>query len=229
MKDVYAVICARKGSKRLKNKNLMLVEGKPLIAYTIEAALESSVFSKVFVNSESSEILEVSKNYGAESYQRPQKFSQDTIYIIEVIQEMIASLHLEDHIVIGILFPTCPLRDIQDIRNALNIYYENKEKSPVVSVSTYDYPIQVALTINDKNRLEFLFPEDYKRSTRHNFHPKTYLANYAVIFNKVGTLKKQNNLIGDSPIPYVMPPERSIDIDEPFQMEVVKALMAYRR
>jgi CMP-N-acetylneuraminic acid synthetase len=229
LKKICAVICARKGSKRLEKKNIMLVDGKPLIAYTIETAIASDVFSNVIVNSEDGEILAVAERYGAESYLRPQDLASDTTFVIDVVKEMVENYHFEDKVIIGILFPTCPLRNIEDIHNAFKIYKESGCEFPVVSVSPYEYPIHVALDITPDNRLKPIYRDDYKRSTRHNDHKKMYHANYAVIFNNVGNLKRQNNLIGDSPIPYIMPPERSIDIDEPFQMKIVQALMLYNR
>lgn len=228
MKKIYAVICARKGSKRVENKNIRIVEGKPLIAYTIETAITSDVFSNVIVNSEDREILAIAERYGAESYLRPKKLASDTTFVIDVVKEMIENHHFDDKVTIAILFPTCPLRNIEDIHNAFKIYKENGCKFPVVSVSPYEYPIHVALDITPDNRLKPIYSDDYKRSTRHNDHKKMYHANYAVIFNNVGNLKRQRNLIGDSPIPYIMPPERSIDIDEPFQMKIVQALLAFK-
>ncbi len=225
MEDIIAVICARKGSKRVKNKNLQLIGEKPLIAYTIETALRSGIFTDVIVNSEDEEIINVSKKFGATAYQRPNRLSSDTTFVIHVVQEMINTLKFRDDTIVAILFPTCPLREIGDIECALSLYKENDCRKPVVSVTSYEYPIQVALNINKDGCLEPVFSDDYKKSTRHNDHDSVYHANYAVIINNADRLKKQHNLIGNYPIPYIMPPERSIDIDTPFQMDIVKLLL----
>ncbi|MBU1052664.1 MAG: acylneuraminate cytidylyltransferase family protein [Proteobacteria bacterium] len=225
---IYAVICARGGSKRVKRKNVLLVHGKPLIVHTIELSKSCKLFDDVIVNSEDAEILQIAEQLGVTTYKRPGSLALDTIFLIDVIKEMIDSMKLDDSQIIGILFPTCPLRSIEDIENALSLFMENGGDTPVVSVTSYEYPIQVALNIREDNRLEPVFPEDYQRSTRHNAHKKSYHANYSIIFNTVGNLKKQINLIGNDPIPYIMPYERSIDIDEPFQLKIAKALLAFK-
>jgi len=222
---VHAFIPARRGSKRVRNKNLTLINGKPLLAYTIETALRSGVFERVIVNSEDDEIRGVAQQYGAAIYGRPPELASDTTYIIEIIQEMIRTLAWPDDTALGVLFPTCPLRSTHDIQEAYRLFRANGGATPVVSVTSYEYPIQLALTITGDNRLEPVFPDDYRRSTRHNDHPRMYRANFAIIFNNVGNLKAQENLIGRRPIPYVMPQERAVDIDDPHQMQVIKLIL----
>jgi len=222
---VYGFIPARRGSKRVPGKNLTLVNGRPLIAYTIETAIRSGIFDHVIVNSEDDQILMAAREYGAETYRRPVALASDTTYVIEIIQEMVRTLRLPDTAVMGVLFPTCPLRAVEDIAEAYQLFRANGGSTPVVSVTSYEYPIQLALDIGPDNRLEPAFPEDYRRSTRHNDHKRMYRANFAIIFNIVGALRVQANLIGQRPIPYIMPQERAIDIDDPHQMWVVKTIL----
>jgi CMP-N-acetylneuraminic acid synthetase len=226
--DVYAFIPARRGSKRVARKNLERIAGKPLLAYTVETALASGIFDHVVVNSEDTEILAVAAAHGAETYRRPAALASDTTYIIEIIQEMIRSLALPARTVLGVLFPTCPLRTTEDIRGAFALFEERGCGAPVVSVTSYEYPVQLALDLTADGRLEPLFPVDYRRSTRHNDHKRMYRANFAIIFNTCGVLAGQRNLIGERPWPYVMPPERAIDIDDPFQMDLVRLILESR-
>lgn len=221
----YAFIPARRNSKRVPLKNLAKIDGIPLLNFTVRAALESEVFEKVFVNSEDDEILHLASSAGAEVYRRPTALAADSTYVIEVIQEMIHSLRLPDTDAVGVLFPTVPLRSVQDIRVAYKLFCSHDRKSSVVSVTPYEYPIQLALDINLQGRLVPTSPDDYNRSTRHNDHKTMYRANFAIIFNAVINLKAQRNLIGDTPIPYRMPLERSIDIDDPFQMKLVEVIL----
>jgi CMP-N-acetylneuraminic acid synthetase len=223
--SVQAFIPARRGSTRVSNKNLALVGGKPLLAYTIETALQSGVFDRVIVNSEDDEILAAAERYGAAIYRRPLPLASDTTYVIEIIQDMIRGLSMADGAVLGVLFPTCPLRIVDDIREAYRIFRLHGGAAPVVSVTSYEYPIQLALNITAEGRLEPVFPDDYRRSTRHNDHPRMYRANFAIIFNIVHQLKAQGNLIGRRPIPYIMPAERAIDVDDPHQMWLVKTIL----
>jgi len=221
----YAIICARGGSERVKHKNIRPLNDKPLIAYTIQTALDCKIFNKVIVNSEDDKILAISKKFGADLYLRPEHLAGSSIFVIEVIQEMINTMDLKDSDIIGILFPTCPLREVDDIHQAFNLFQKNEFKSPVVSVTAFDYPIQIALSINSDNYLTPVFKNDYKKSTRHTDYSNTYRANFAIIFNSVCNLRIQSNLIGKKPLPYVMPPERSIDIDDKFQFNLAELLM----
>lgn len=221
----YAVICARGDSSRVPQKNVALIAGKPMLAYTIEAARESKIFDHVIVNSENSEILGVAKHHGAELYRRPERLASATTFMIAVVQEMVQTLELADDDVVSVLFPTCPLRNASDIRGAYDAFMAAGGKTPLAAVAEYDYPIQVALQLNERGRLAPAFGDAYKRSTRHNDHPVSYRANYAVMFNTAGNLRRQTNLIGDEPVAYVMPLERSLDIDTPFQMKLARLLI----
>jgi CMP-N-acetylneuraminic acid synthetase len=224
-RNVYAIICARGGSKRVKGKNLLLINEKPLIAYSIEAALKAKIFSRVFINSEDSHILSAGRNYGAETFLRSHDLAADTTFVLDVIKDQISALDFLNDDIVAVLFPTCPLRTGLHIREAYELFLNSGEKNPVVSVTKYEYPIQVALEITDANILSPIFEKDYKKSTRHNDHESTYHANYAVIINTVGKLKTQEKLIGENPIPYIMPYIPSIDIDEPHQLELIRMIM----
>ena len=228
MRNKIAVFCARGGSKRVKRKNLTMIDGKPLIAYGIEIARKAGIFDQVIVNSEDQEIIDAAGLYGADTYNRPESLATDTTFVIEVVQEMISTLGLMPDDSVAVMFPTCPLTEPEDIKSAYKIFKENGCQSPVVSVTKYEYPIQVALEVNNDNRLQPVFKEAYKSSTRHNSHSASYRANYSVIFNSAGNFLNQKNLIGQFPIPYVMPLERSIDIDEPYQMELAKLMIEKR-
>jgi CMP-N-acetylneuraminic acid synthetase len=226
---VYAVIPARGGSKRVQKKNLAMIAGKTLLAYAVEVARNCGIFAKVLVNSEDEEILAAAADLAATPYRRPEYFGGDQVFIIEVLHEMIGTLGLADADVLGILLPTCPLRSEADVLEAYRIFLEQGGRVPVVSVALYDTPIQLAQFIVADGRLDPVFPEDYRKSTRSTDHQSAYRYNEAIIFNSVKNLKNQDNLIGQRPFPYVMPPERSIALDYPYQMEMVKLLLAQRQ
>lgn len=223
--NVYALIPARGGSTRIKRKNLATIRNKPLISYTIETALNARLFSNVIVNSEDALILSTAKKYGADTYLRPHHLGSGDVFIIEVIQEMINSYQFQDEDIVGILLPTCPLRTMQDIINAYNLFREKGGLIPVVSVSEYETPIQLAQFIGSDNQLQPFFPIDYRKSTRSTDHKKAYRYNEAIIFNTVKNLKQQANLIGERPFPYVMPAIRSIAIDNLYQLDLSKMII----
>lgn len=216
------IIPARGASKRVSDKNIAEVGGKPLIAYTIETALSSRLFSRTIVSSEDRNILGVSEQYGAEAHKRPAELSEDRALLIDVIKETAASLNIGNETAIGIMLATCPLRSAEDVKRAWRIFLDNNREFSVVSVTPYERPIQLAHRISAENRLAPIFYEEYSRTTRSQEHFKTYWYNGAIIFNTAGRLKGQKNLLGQNPVPYIMPFERSVDIDHEFQMEFVR-------
>jgi len=223
---VYAFIPARGGSRRVKKKNLAYLQGKPLFAHAVKVARNSGLFQKIYVNSEDAEILAVAALLKAEPYRRPQDLAGDQVFIIEVLKEMVRTLRLADTAVLGIMLPTCPLRTVADVQGAYRLFQEAGSNTPVVSVAAFDIPIQLAHFIKADGRLDPVFPRDYRQSTRSTDHQTAYYYNEAIIFNTVGNLLKQTNLIGKRPLPYIMPAERSHLIDYGHQMEIVRLLMS---
>jgi CMP-N-acetylneuraminic acid synthetase len=220
-----AIIPARGGSQRVPGKNLQEISGKPLVAWAIEVARESRIFSRIMVNSDDQEILEVAQRFGAEAYRRPPELGRAVSYVIDVVHEMLATLETRDRTPVGILLPTCPLRTVDDICQAWEIFRENSGRSAVVSVTPYETPIQLAHYVSAQNRLIPYFPEDYRKTTRSTGHREAFRFNGAIIFTTAGVLKHQKNLVGSEPLPYIMPYERSIDIDNGFQLEMVRFIM----
>lgn len=224
----HAVLCARGGSKRLPGKNVALLAGKPMLAYSVESAIASGCFSDVIVNSDSREILDVAINHGAEAYARPAPLGRGDVFIYQVVQEMAATLEWGDADTVSVMFPTVPLRSAEDIRNAFSLFEDHDRLRPVVSVTPFEYPIQTALTTDDSGGLTPVFEADYRRSTRHNDHAPAYRANYGIVINTVGQFMQQTNLIGHSPVPYEMPYDRSIDVDEEYQFRMAELLLKAR-
>ena len=225
-KKKIAIICAREGSKRIKNKNLKLLNGRPLIFYTIDAAIKSKIFSTIYINSDSKKILlKIKKYYKNKNlffYLRSKKFGKSNIFVIDVIKEMIRSLKISNNNIAFILFPTCPIRDHLDILN-MNNFYQKKKKS-MITVSRYDPPIALSLIIK-RGKLTPLFKKKYKSSTRHNDHPVTYFANFAIIIKKISELLIQKNLIGKDCLPFFLPTFSSLDIDEMYQFKLAEKIL----
>jgi len=223
--EIVAVIPARGGSTRIKKKNLNLFRGKPLFAWAVDCARKTDIFSRIIVNSEDREILDVACDYGAEPYLRPVELADNQTFIVQTIQEMISNLRLADQSIMAILLPTCPLRVPDDVLGAYELFLQHGGRMPVVSVSEYSTPIQLAQFKGEDGRLDPVFPQDY-RNTRSVGHRPAYHYNEAVVINGVGRLRDQTNLIGERPLPYLMPPERSLLIDESFQLRLAELLAA---
>lgn len=227
MPKKFAFIPARGGSQRIPNKNIIDVCGSPLISYAIRAALDSELFDSVYVNSDSDRILAVSQEHGAVPYKRPAPMGAQEVYIINILQEMANDLSWEDDDVVAVMLPTCPLCQSHDVAEAHSLFLEHGLRHGVVSVATYEVPIQLAHYVNESGVLEPFFKSDYAKSTKSTDHRTGYRYNEGVVFNTVGAFRSQHNLVGKNSIPYVMDGIRSISIDYPYQLEVVRAVMAH--
>ena len=120
MKNIVAIIPARAGSKGLKNKNIIDLCGKPLMAYAIEAALKSEVFSRVIVSTDSERYAEIAKDYGAEVMMRDEELASDTATTYMVVENILKKLGDMDYFVL--LQPTSPLRNEEHIREAVQLF-----------------------------------------------------------------------------------------------------------
>jgi CMP-N-acetylneuraminic acid synthetase len=217
-----AIIPARGGSKRIIGKNLYNLCGLPLIAHTTQQAIEWGNFDKIYVNSDSNEILELAKKYGAIPYKRPEELAIDTAKVLDVIKEQIVSMQLDESDELVLLLPTCPLRNSDDIDSAYNIFIENKKQKQVVSVAEYEKAPEQSFIIRN-GVLTRQFPDGY--SSRSQDHFASYRYNTAIIISTVKIFMHQEDIVGIDSIPYIMPFERSIDIDYQYQMSLVELIM----
>ena len=221
-----AIICARKNSKRIKNKNFISVAGKPLINYTVDAAVKSRLFSNIIINTDNKKyIYNKNNNKKVSIYHRPARLAGSKSRVIEVIKEMLSSLNIKLDANIFVLFPTCPLRNSKDIKDAYKIYKKFNCKKQLISVSEYLPSIDVAFYLNKKNLLKNKFLNKYNKSPGNNNHGKFYFCNYGIIIlnaSKILTIKK---LVNENSLHYLMPFDRSIDIDEISQLRIIRKIL----
>jgi CMP-N-acetylneuraminic acid synthetase len=224
-KKILAIIPARGGSKRLPGKNIKPFFNRPLIAWTIENAKKSKFINKLIVSTDNKNIAEVSKEYGGEVIERPKKFAKDTTLIYEVIE------HVTDHLyknqkykpdIIILLQPTSPLRTAKDIDRALKLFLKNECES-VVSVYESDYPFYWSFKIAYKY-LEPIFDKKYLKKRRQDL-PKIYIPNGAIFIFTRDNLFKYKSLYSKKVLPYVMPRETSIDIDNEIDFKLAELLI----
>lgn len=222
--NTVAVIPARAGSKRCKGKNISLFKGKPLVAHSIEQALQADIFKEIIVTTDDQEVKEIAGNYPVRIIDRKPKMAMDKATLIDVIRELISDLNFIADTIIGLLLVTAPLRSVPDIIQAYKIFTSSDQNNAVVSVTQNEYPVELSWHRID-DHLVPLFPEKSLKTTRKQDFQPTFKYNDAVIFDLAGNfLKPDRNLFGHTPIPYVMPPERSIYIDYDFQLKLVKML-----
>lgn len=147
-----AVIPARGGSKRIPRKNIKIFHGKPLISYSIEAALKSECFDRIIVSTDDEEIAEVALKFGAEvPFLRSKELSNDFAGTTPVIQDAI--LQLDDNNIkhICCIYATAPMLSEQDICVGLNTIKSKEGCNYAFSITTYDFPIQRSLSLNQEN------------------------------------------------------------------------------
>jgi len=209
-KKILAVITARAGSKRLPNKNILDLAGKPLIAWTIEAALKSKYIDKLIVSTDSEQIADISKQFGAEvPFIRPKELSSDTVDSISVLKHAI-EFHKNEFYYVILLQPTSPLRTVNDIDKALKML--NSKTKAVVSVcETNHSPLWSNILPEDLSMTNFIRPE--VKGKRSQDLPIYYRLNGAVYISEISYLERNNGFIGSKTRAYIMPKERSIDVD----------------
>jgi N-acylneuraminate cytidylyltransferase len=209
------VIPARGGSKRIPRKNIKKFNGKPMIAHSIEAALQSGCFDKVIVSTDDEEIAEVAKAYGAEvPFMRPAELANDYAGTLPVIKHAVE--WFEEHSTrpghICCLYATAPFVQPQAIRQA----YEQLQKTQAdycFSVTSFAFPIQRAIKIIDQQRVEMFYPEHI--NTRSQDLEEAYHDAGQFYWGTVDAFRKMTPLFSPSASPFVLPRYLVQDIDTP--------------
>jgi len=210
-KTFLAIIPARGGSKRLPRKNVLDLAGKPLIAWTIEAAINSSYIDKVVVTSDDSEILQLASNCGADVIERPAELGSDTATTFDAIKHAIENTSGYFDYVVA-LQPTSPLRNSKNVDEAIELLFE-KQANAIISICEAEHSPLWSNTLPENGSLEN-FILDKIKNTRSQDLPKYYRLNGAIyICEIVSFLKEQSFFVSENIYSYVMGQESSIDID----------------
>ena len=224
---MIAIIPARCGSKGLPGKNIRGLCGKPMIAYTIEAALESKYIKNVIISTDCKEIEDVAKKFGAKSYfLRPKELASDDSKAIDNYIYTVDRLNNDfDYSVDSfvVLQPTSPLRIVQDIDGAIKLFKEKKADS-VVSYTEEHHPITWHKYIDNNGKFENIFEE--KLLNRQDIR-SSYFSNGAVMVFKYDLLKI-NKYFSDNSYAYIMPRRRSVDIDTLEDFRYIEFLLRYK-
>ncbi len=221
-------ICARGGSKGVKNKNIRPLNGKPMIAYTIEQAQKSKLFDHIVVSTDSDEIATVALQYGAEVFfKRSAALSSDTAGKLDVIKD--AFLKSEKHYNQNFshlidLDATAPLRDINDIINAYNQFLKDDNDNLITGMPSRRSPYFNLVELNEEGKVVLSKPHDKKLLRRQDV-PKSYDMNASIYIWKRDALLNNDTLFLEKTGLYIMPEERSIDIDSELDFEFVEFLM----
>lgn len=221
---VLGIIPARGGSKGVKKKNIHLINGKPLIEYTIEAAKKSKLLTEFVVSTDADDIIEVVKKLGAPYLKRNKEISQDTTPIEPVIFDVLEKLQNSFDVII-LLQPTAPARTFDDIDNVIKMFLNDKELECVVSVVELD-DIHPARMYHIKDNFLQPIQIENEKKRRQDLVP-VFLRNGCFYAIKTTSFIKHKKLILDSKTPYIMPESKWLNIDTERDVIVAEALLKF--
>ncbi len=220
------IITARAGSKGIVGKNLKPLNGVPLIAHTIREALLSKNLSDCLVSTESEEIAQVSLEHGAAvPFMRPPELALDTTKSVDVVRHAIEAYEAKnnkrvDHAVI--LQPTSPLRLASDIDEAITLYETDGRAQSLVTCFETAAAHPRIMYLRDGNRgIPFLGKPDQQEGRRQDFG-SVLVRNGAVFISSRELIMTGNKVMDDQPLVYVMPESRSVNIDDPVDLELAE-------
>lgn len=217
-----AIIPARSGSKGLPNKNILLLGDKPLIAYSIEAALDSKAFDRVIVSTDSMEYKMIAERYGAEVMLRSEELASDTASSFMVIEDVLRRVE-DNYDYFVLLQPTSPFRIAEHIREALSLFEEKADEfNFLVSMTESDKASDLIQIVEEDHSLKHyqLDFSHYRRQAYKEYHP-----NGAIFLGKVKPYLEQKHFFSKDSLAYMMSKEDSVDIDDRLDFEMAIALM----
>jgi CMP-N,N'-diacetyllegionaminic acid synthase len=224
---LLGLITARSGSKGIPGKNIRLVAGRPLIAWTIQAALESNSLNRVILSTDDKEIAEIGRKWGAEvPFLRPAELAQDNSPHIDVIVHAIEWLAVNENYhpdFLVLLQPTSPLREAQDIDDAVSLALQRDAES-VVSVSLSPaHPFFIRRITKDGKLTDFTDkPAGY---LPRQALPPAYVENGAIYIARTDILLREKTWYLDATYPYIMKPENSLDIDTNWDLYIADLIL----
>lgn len=219
-----AIIPARSGSKGLLDKNIKLLNGKPLMAYTIESAINSNIFDEVMVSTDSIKYAKIAENFGATiPFMRSTENASDIASSWDTVEEVLLEYEKKGKFFddFCLLQPTSPLRTAEDIQNAYRIFNE-KNAIAVVSVCECEHSPLWCNTLGDDMELnEFINPQNYLQRQKLK---KFYRINGAIYIVGRKEFQKDQFIYREGSFAYIMSQNRSIDIDNLLDFKIAEVL-----
>ncbi|MBI5324141.1 MAG: acylneuraminate cytidylyltransferase family protein [Ignavibacteriae bacterium] len=229
---ILGLITARGGSKGIPWKNIVDLGGKPLIAWTIEASLKSDLIDRTIVTTDSGEIAEISKKYGADvPFMRPPELALDESSSYDAIFHALDWLKENEKIeydIICLLQPTSPFRDYLQINDAIEKFLKNEKALSSISICEALINPYKMVTINELGYINKLESVNSKIDRRQDL-PRVYQFNGAIYLMRTNDLQSYKHFITEKTIYYLMNRESSIDIDEPMDLEIARFLLERKR
>lgn len=221
-----AIIPARSGSKGLKDKNIKSLNGKPMMVYTIEAALKSNVFDEVVVSTDSKKYAEIAIEWGASvPFLRSEELSSDNASSWDVVRDVLQKYkgQGQNFNSFALLQPTSPLRKAEDIVKAYNAFYE-KQANAIVGVTEAEHsPLWCGTLPEDQSLVGFFKSTDYSNHPRQKLAPY-FRINGAIYIAKTDYFYTTNDIYINKCYAYVMNRENSIDIDTALDFTIAQII-----
>jgi len=222
MPSFLCIIPARGGSKGIPNKNIIDLNGFPLIFYSIKSAKKSNIFDSIIVSTDSKKIATIAKRYGAEvPFLRPKEISGDKSLVEDAIFYTLE--RIEEYDYVCLLQPTSPLLTEEDLKNSLNILFD-KKADMVISVSKPLCNIDLIGKLGKDGSMKDFHRNNVYGTLRQDFEDK-YVLNGAIYFGKWDIFYRKKNYYAQNSYGYIMHEERSIDIDNFLDLELAEFLL----
>jgi len=227
MRETIGIIAARGGSKAIPRKNIKLLAGKPLIAWTIEAALQCKGLSRIIVSTDDSEIAGVARQWGAEvPFMRPADLARDDSSSISVVQHALHWMEENEGFSPGyvtLLQPTSPFRTAEDIHQSIELAKKRRAAAVVSVCEAEPHPYLCKRVSADGTMANFIATDIVY--LRRQEMPPAYALNGAIYLCPGETLVQVKTFFPEGTIAYVMPKERSLDVDTAWDWRLAELIM----
>lgn len=226
-KRILAIIPARGGSKGLPGKNIRNLCGKPLIMWSVDHARESKYIDSIFVSTDSHEIADIVISNGLNVPElRPEELASDTApssaFIIYTLNKLEKEGNNFDYFIL--LEPTSPLRDIEDVDNAIEMLVDNREYDSVVGVCKAE-DVHPAFMVKISDRGNLLPYENEMKALRRQDLPDVFFFEGSVYVSSVEAFKVKKAFYHDKTLPYIVPKYKSFEVDDIVDFTIIESIM----
>jgi len=227
----FGVITARAGSKGIPKKNMQLIGAKPMLQYTLEAALGCKSLNYSILTSDDLDAIALSKKVGVNApFVRPHHLSQDNVPPEEAVLHSLdwyRSEFVGYPEAVVLLSPTTPFRTAKDIENAIK-KFEQTEKESLISVSEVSQHPSDCITVKENRSIEIVLTRDGTKSGRQGYR-QVYFIDGGVYISMVKRFLKEKTMFDSNSEIIILPQSHGLDIDEPFDLELARAMINYSR
>jgi CMP-N,N'-diacetyllegionaminic acid synthase len=222
-KTFLAIITARGGSKRLPNKNILPLAGKPMLVWTIESAIQSKYLDEIVLSTDSDDIIKVAGNYKIKTIKRPLELASDTAKTVDVVKHVIENIDKKYDFIV-LLQPTSPLRTSTHIDEAIEQLIKLNADA-IISVTEADHSPLWCNILPENLSMENFISEDIKHKRSQEL-PKFYRLNGAIYICKTEKLIEENTFfLKKNVYAYIMDKKSSIDIDEELDFKLAEIIL----